>query len=242
MGHQLSRNEAIQGAAEAVVDSSKDSLRLFSTIVKNRLMMIFCVLALVAVAATIKMIVDLDSDLSAINKGYERSLEEQASKSANLSAFAEDLRIRLFVLLGILIASSGSIVYLYATRTLIPLRKVISATDAISKGNLSVTAPVDNNNDIGELCVAINELSANFQEVVLLTGAAAGNSFAAVERIEKSLNDESLIPNADMKQQVGYIKRDMQMLSSFVQKFKFYKARFDGRKVKPSGHKLDSSM
>jgi len=242
MARQFSRNEAIQGAAEGVADSPKDSLRLFSTIAKNRLLLIFCLLALVAVVANIKVIVDLDSGISARNKAHELSLGEKASNSANSSEFTEDLRIRLFVLFGILIASLGSILYLYVTRVLIPLRKAIHATDAMSKGNLSVTAPVGNNNDIGELGAAINELSANFQEVALLTGVAAGNSFAVIEKIEKTLDEESLTPDADLKQQVSAIKRDMQMLCGLVKKFKFYKARFDGLKVKSRGHRVNSSM
>ena len=205
-------------------------------------MLIFCLLALVTVAANIKVIVDLDSGISARNKAHESSLGEQASNSANLSRFTEDLRIRLFVLLGILVVSLGSILYLYVTQALIPLRKVIRVTDAISKGNLSVTAPVGNNNDIGELGVAVNELSANFQEVVLLTGAAAGDAFAAIEKIEKTLNEGPLTPDADLKLQVSLLKRDMQMLSGLAKKFKFYKARFDGRKVQPYGHSVGSSM
>lgn len=238
MARQYSRNEAIQGAAEGVVDSP----RLFSTIAKNRLVLIFCLLALVAVVANIKVIVDLDSGITARNKTNELSVGQQAANSASLSEFTEDLRIRLFVLLGILVASLGSILYLYITRAVIPLRKVVYATDAMSKGNLSVTAPMDNDNDIGALGAAVNELSANFQEIVLLTGVTAGNSVAAIEKIEKTLNEESLTPNADLKQQVGAIKRDMQTLNSFVQKFKFYRASFDGRKVKPCDRKVDGSI
>jgi methyl-accepting chemotaxis protein len=105
-----------------------------------------------------------------------------------------------------------------------------------------VTAPVSNNNDIGELSAAVNELSANFQEVVLLTGAAAGNSFAAIEEIEKTLNEGSFKSDADLGQQMSAIKRDMQTLRGLVTKFKFYKACFDGLKVKSCGHKVDSSM
>ncbi len=220
MARQFSRNEAIPSAAEGDVDSPKDSLRLFSAIVKNRLVLIFCLLALVALAANIKVIVDLDSGISARDKTHELSLGEKASNSANLSEFTEDLRVRLFVLLGILAASLGSILYLYVTRSLIPLRKVIHATDAMSKGNLSVTAPVGNDNDIGALGAAVNELSANFQEVVLLTGVTAGNSVAAIEKIEKTLNEEPLTPNADLKQQVGSIKTrhaDVEQLRAKIQ-------------------------
>ena len=242
MARQFSRNEAIRSVPEGAADPPKDSLRLFSTIAKNRLLVIFCLLALVAMVANIKVIVDLDSGISARHKAYELSLGQQASNSANLSEFTEDLRIRLFVLLGILAASLGSILYLYVTRVLIPLRKVIAATDAMSKGDLSVTAPVGNNNDIGELSAAVNELSANFQEVALLTGATAGNSFAVIEKIEKTLDEESLTPDADLKQQVSAIKRDMQTLGGLVKKFKFYKARFDGLKVKSCGQRVDSSM
>ena len=70
------------------------------------------------------------------------------------------------MLFGILVVCLGSILYLFVTRTIVPLHKITYATDAIAKGNLSVTVPAGTNNDIGELGSAVNELAANFQEIV----------------------------------------------------------------------------
>jgi HAMP domain-containing protein len=241
MAPQAAPNQTISTGPDDMSHSA-NSLRLISTVVRNRFVLIFCLLALIAMAANIKLIVDFDSGINPKEKGYERSLGEQTSNSANLADFAKDFKTRLFVLFGILVVCLGSILYLFVTRTIVPLHKITYATDAIAKGNLSVTVPAGTNNDIGKLGSAVNELAANFQEIVLLTGTATGKSFAAIEEIEKALNEKRLVPSAELEQQVSSLRQDMEMLSSLIKNFKFYKARFEGRKVVSCSPKSDSPM
>lgn len=241
MARQAAPNQIIVTAADGV-RHPPNSLRLLSTVVRNRFVLIFCLLALIAMAANIKLIVDFDSGMNPTENGYGRSLGEQTSNAANLSDFVKDFKTRLFVLFGILVVCLASILYLFVTRTIVPLQKITCATDAIAKGNLSVTVPADANNDIGELGSAINELAANFQEIVLLTGTATGKSFVAIEGIEKAFNEKHLVPSAELEQQVNSLKQDMEMLSSLIKNFKFYKARFEGRKVVSDSDKSDSPM
>jgi HAMP domain-containing protein len=241
MASPAAPNQIIATDADGV-RYAPNSLRLLSTVVRNRFVLIFCLLALIALAANIKLIVDFNSGINPKEKAYERSLGEQASDSADLAHFVKDFKTRLFVLFGILVVCLGSILYLFVTRTIVPLHKITYATDAIAKGNLSVTVPAGTNNDIGALGSAVNELAANFQEIVLLTGTATGNSFAAIEEIEKALNEKRLVPSAELEQQVSSLKQDMEMLSSLIRNFKFYKARFEGRKVVSYGHKSDSPV
>ncbi len=241
MASQAAPNQTIATAADDV-RHAPNSLRLLSTVARNKFVLICCLLALIALAANIKLIVDFDSGINPKEKGYERSVGEQASDSANLAHFVKDFKTRLFVLFGILVVCLGSILYLFVTRTIVPLHKITYATDAIAKGNLSVTVPAGTNNDIGALGSAVNELAANFQEIVLLTGTATGNSFAAIEEIEKALNEKRLVPSAELEQQVSSLKQDMEMLSSLTKNFKFYKARFEGRKVVSYGDKSDSPV
>jgi HAMP domain-containing protein len=241
MASQAAPNQTIATTADDV-SHTPNSLSLVSTVVRNKFVMICCLLALIAMAANIKLIVDFDSGINPKEKGYELSLGEQASDFANLAHFVKGFKTRLFVVFGILVVCLGSILYLFVTRTIVPLHKIAYATGAIAKGNLSVTVPAGTNNDIGELGSAVNELAANFQEIVLLTGTATGNSFAAIEEIEKALNENRLVPNAELEQQVSSLKQDMEMLSSLIENFKFYKARFEGRKVVSYGHKSDSPV
>ncbi len=230
MAPQAAPNQTIASTADNV-RHPQNSLRLASTVVRNRFVLIFCLLALIAMAATVKLMADFDNGINAKESVHERSLAEQASNSANLADFVKDFKTRLFVLFGIVAVCLGSILYLFVTRTVVPLHKIACATNAIAKGNLSVTVPAGTDNDVGELGSAINELAANFQEVVLLTGTTTGKSFATIEELQKAFNEKGFLPNAELEQLVESLKQDMEMLDNMIKNFRFYKARFEGRKV-----------
>jgi hypothetical protein len=110
MASQAAPNQTI-ATSDDDASHSPNSLRLFSAVVRNRFVLICCLLALIAIAANIKLIVDIDSGINPKEKAYERSLGEQASDSNNLAHFVKDFKTKLFVLFGILVVCIGSILY-----------------------------------------------------------------------------------------------------------------------------------
>jgi len=238
MAPQFSVNGTVNGEEEAGSPLPEDSFKLIPSMAKNRLLLIFSLLAVMALAFNIKLIVDVGSFMTTKDKAYEaRSTGEQSAGSGDLTNSVTDLRNGLIVLFGILVICFASILYLFVRRVVIPLRRVIRATGEIAKGNLSMTVPACHGNEIAELSSLLNDLAVNFQEVMLLTGATVGNSSVAVEEIEKALNKQPVEPSTDLKRQVVSLKRDMSMLHGVVKSFTFYKADFNGRNVVPRGPK-----
>ncbi len=199
---------------------------------RNRLVLIFCMLAFIAVAANIKLILDLSGMTSRHETPATVSPPEAGQphhvQAADLSL---NVRNRLSVLLGVMIVCLGSMIYLFVSRVVFPLNAIAKAAEEMAKGNLSISAPSHHSDEVGELGHVINSLAVNFQEVLLLTGTTVGNSYAAVERIQQALEREGNFDGNELKEQVTALKKDLEMLGTVVKDFQFYQTRFDGQKV-----------
>lgn len=207
---------------------------LVAIVVRDKLLLMFCCLALIAIIANVKFVVDVSNELSEISSVSSTQANAGNGSPGKDRLLLDGFRSKMFVLLGIMVVSFGSIILLYAVRVVEPLHSLSLTVKEISKGNLSLTAPADGRGDIGQLGAVINDLAANFQEVLLLTGTTAGNSRCSIEAIEKTLDlDENSPVGHQLQEQVEAIKKDLELLDSVVQEFEFYHARFDGRKVVP---------
>jgi hypothetical protein len=198
----------------------------------RRLVFIFCILALIAVAANVGLILDLSSEAPNATVIGSHGQPVTTGKAAN-AAFHERYTNLMTLVLAVNVTCFGCMIYLFVSRVVKPLKAVTEATREMAKGNLGVTAPVDHNGELGELGLVINDLVVNFQEVLLLTGTAVGNSSSVVERIESALEREGLADRNDLGEQITALRRDLDMLRSVVTDFQFYHTRFDGTKVVP---------
>lgn len=216
------------------------SLRRF-LIVDQALMAVCGLLAVAAIAFGIKLVVDVNRDI-ARNAGIHQigPAEERRVAYEQYRKVLYECRNRMLVLLVVTIVCVGVITYLFVKKILIPLRKVARAADEISQGNLNVTAPSNPGGEIGQLAEIINDLSVNFQEVLLLTGTAVGNSFSAIEKIETLLKSDTSASTEELQEQIRLLRKDMEMLSSVVKDFEFYQAQFDGRQAISEGPGADS--
>ncbi len=92
-----------------------------------------------------------------------------APGAATAAAEPLDLLLsKLGVVLGILLVTISLVLTLFIKRVTIPLERILYGAEEISGGNLSVTIPVHTRDELGQLAGAINELAANYQEVLLL--------------------------------------------------------------------------
>lgn len=222
--------------------SSKRTSSLRRFLIVDQVLMAVCgLLALAAIAFSIKLIVDVNRDI-ARNAGIHQigSPEEKRVAYEEYQTVLYECRNRMLVLLVVTIVCVGAITYLFLKKILIPLRKMARAADKISQGNFNVTVPSNPGGEIGQLGEIINDLSVNFQEVLLLTGTAVGNSFSAIEKIETLLKSDTSASTEQVRLQVQLLRKDMEMLSSVVKDFEFYQAQFDGRQAISGGPGADA--
>ena len=77
--------------------------------------------------------------------------------------------LKVGVLLFNLLLGIGLVMMLFSKRIVIPLDRIIKGTRAISNGDFSTTLPEQSQDELGELARRINELAANYQELILLS-------------------------------------------------------------------------
>jgi len=198
----------------------------------KRLLIIFCLLGLIVVGVNLKFLLDTSAEIS---KHMETSLHPPAKSTIGAPteslATLQAARKRIAILLGITVICFGSVVYLFVKRVVVPLNLVTQIAKDLSIGDLSVSALRNPHGDVGELGAALNDLAANFQEILLLMGTTVGNSSSTVEKIEKALETPDAASRDEIRQQLENLKKDLNLLCSLVQEFEFYQIRFDGQKV-----------
>ncbi len=232
MASPLNKNEACPASDGDRSPESKSFSVSGSSHLPRRLALIFCSLALISIGVNLKFIWDTGSPVQQMSGSQIiGALGTHGASEIDQKGLLAAQRNRLLVLLGITAFSFAGIIYLYVRKVVVPLETVVRAAREISKGNLKVTAPANPTAQIGELAGAINDLAANFQEVLLLTGTTLGNTRAALDRIENSLGHEGQLSHDELQRQIGLIRVDLEMLDSVVKEFDFYQVRFDGRKV-----------
>ena len=82
--------------------------------------------------------------------------------------------LKNWLMLAVLLLSIGVVMTLFTKKIMIPLAGILDAVRLISDGDLSVTVPEYTRDELGELAVRINELSANYQELLLLSKDITG--------------------------------------------------------------------
>ncbi len=131
---------------------------------KRQLLFYTVFIGIVFLTMAIEMIFFLKGErvLGILSTAYltSTSVPEQ---TVNLILFKTGLML-VILLLGI-----GLVMLLFTKRIMFPLNQIIEGTRAMSDGDFSVTLPDQARDELGELSRHINDLTANHQELILLT-------------------------------------------------------------------------
>lgn len=176
-----------------------------------------------------------------VSRGISRGIQvQEAAGGAAQSGNAPEARgipnalgTYMVMLMALTTGCFGAILYLFAKKVVAPLRGVNEVASEIAAGNLSASVPSPLRHEMGDLGQTVNDVAANFQEVLLFTGTTVGNVRCSLEEVEKLLKSGAL-PNTHsrLQEHVEAAKRDLDGLGSVVQSFTFYQASFSGWDVK----------
>ncbi len=209
------------------------------TALRKRVILVTCLLLLVAVGVNVQLLLSLSSAGMHVSadqgRDRARALQTDAPNHPALRDALESTRTTSFLLLLSTLTCLGCIGYVMARRTVSPPVATMTQTlGEIAAGNLSVTAPVMYSDEIGNLGKAVNEVAANYQEVLLFAGTVVGNSLPALDTIEEKL--EQIAPEStgeQIRQQLEVIRGELDKLGSVIKDFQFYEVYFDGRQALP---------
>jgi methyl-accepting chemotaxis protein len=105
-----------------------------------------------------------------------------------------------------------------------PLQHMIRLSRAISKGDLTQTVRIEAKNELAELGNVINEMSSNLQEITQLSRNLCTSGNLAISKLSFILekSDHGAAQIEELRQQVGYLKADLDLLGGFSEYFNFY--------------------
>lgn len=92
------------------------------------------------------------------------------------------LRDKIAIMFVVLSGVAAIVMLMFIKNITLPLGKMITISKAINQGDLSHYIEIEQNNEIGELGRAINELTSNFQELASLT-------MASCEKLDESITE-----------------------------------------------------
>jgi methyl-accepting chemotaxis protein len=207
----------------------------YTNVLREKLVLIFCLAALAVISVQIKYIFEINQEISEIRSAVTSVSEVRPDMTAR-RIMLEDFKDKLITLLGISILAFGLLIFLLVQRVIRPLQILTVTAKEISHGNLNVTVTVQHKYPMAELGGLLNEVAANLQEVLLLTFTTVGNSRCSLESMERVLElDSNSSINKEVLEQVSRIHKNLDTLSSIAKDFEFYQTHFDGQKVVAKG-------
>lgn len=204
---------------------------------KRKLLIYFLLVVFVCIAITVELIIEVGEPklTDQITEGIMAQAEEHTALDV-ATGFDYDLiyeplkhlQIRMIIVLGIVLAAVFFTLFFFIKDVAGPLDEMVQTAKEISRGNLAKTVPVYTKDEIGQLGGIINDITADFQEVLLMVGKISLSAADATDVIhnrvevlkEKEISDE-------IQQQLSVLYKDIRELKSLVESFSFYQIDLD---------------
>ncbi|MBN1880809.1 MAG: HAMP domain-containing protein [Deltaproteobacteria bacterium] len=204
---------------------------------KKKLLIYFLLVVFVCIAITVELIIEVgepkltDQITEIIMVQAEEHTALDAVAGFNFESIYEPLnhlQIRMIIVLGIVLAAVFLTLFFFIKDVAGPLDEMVQTAKEISRGNLAKTVPVYTKDEIGQLGGIINDITADFQEVLLMVGKISLSAADATDVIhnrvevlkEKQISDE-------IQQQLNVLYKDIRELKSLVESFSFYQIDLD---------------
>ncbi len=105
-----------------------------------------------------------------------------------------------------------------------PLQHMVEVSKAISAGDLSRTTGVESKNELSQLSAAIDDMSTNLQEIIMLSRPVCDSAGRVTSNTKGLMRKERLTPGASdaMEQQLTRLESELVMLGQVIDFFKLY--------------------
>jgi HAMP domain-containing protein len=206
--------------------------RAVFTNLKKKLLIYFLLIVVVSISMSLELVWEI-GEAKLTNKIQDNFITE--AKAQNISGAVEDLNYdqifaplahlqkRMLIILAITLFCVGVALFFFIKEVAEPLDEMVHAAREISRGNLSITMPVYTKDEIGQLGSIINDITADFQEVLLMVGKINNAAVKSVDTVynrvevlqEKEITD-------DIRHELNTLYENIGELKSLVESFKFY--------------------
>jgi methyl-accepting chemotaxis protein len=207
------------------------------TNLKKKLLIYFLLIVFVSLSISLELIwevgeMKLKDELKygVVNSTPDGEVREAVSAIDYNEAFKplRKLQIRMMIILGIVIFAIFLTLFFFVKDVAGPLDDMVKTAKEVSKGNLGKTVPVYSKDEIGQLGSIINDITADFQEVLLMVGKISISASDATDIIHNKVEvlKENTI-SSDIQRQLNVLYKDISELKSLVESFSFYHIDLD---------------
>jgi methyl-accepting chemotaxis protein len=169
----------------------------------------------------------LDTHSTSLKQELARNFERFAGGELAQDQVYEPLvriRNKAMMMVGVILAVVVIVLTMFIKTITEPLQHMVEVSKAISCGDLSQTTEVDARNELSQLSAAIDDMSTNLQEIIMLSrsvcdsaGRVTANTMGLVSK-ERLTSAESHA----MKHQLTHLESELAMLGQVIDFFKLY--------------------
>ena len=182
---------------------------------QTRLLNYFLLIAFAAMLIGIEFYFEMSrADIAAEICNGKLSLEDSLNQDP-----LGDLRNKIVIMFGVLTIFVAIVLTMFIRNITGPLQRMADVAAQINEGNLSLSVPIETEDEIGEVGNAINELTSNLQEVASMTSTSASDVMEELVDLLAQVDEGRTVdPNRSAS-----VKSSLQSLIEFVDTFTLLK-------------------
>jgi methyl-accepting chemotaxis protein len=137
----------------------------------------------------------------------------------------EKIRNKAILMIGLFLFVVIILLTMFIRNITGPLQHMATASRCIASGDLSLSIDIQSENELAEIGNMINELTSNFQEVVLLSKDMCDIADQFMKETSELLSNEVLDePQLEsLHQEMNHLKSKIEVLSNIIMNCKFYR-------------------
>ncbi|MCK5603064.1 HAMP domain-containing protein [Candidatus Pacearchaeota archaeon] len=175
-----------------------------------RLLNYFLLIAFAVILIGIEFYFEMDAEHGLHICGNSEHHDANQDTTNPLSNLRNKILI-MFLVLSIVVAI---VLTMFIQNIATPLCKMALVARRINDGDLSQTVNIDNNDEIGEVGIAINELASNLQEVATFTSSATRETLEKINILKELAPD-----NQESIEAINHIEKKLLSMKSFADSF-----------------------
>ncbi len=127
----------------------------------------------------------------------------------------ENLRNKIFIMFLVLSIVVAIVLTMFIKNITSPLCKMAVVARRINEGDLTQNVTIDNHDEIGEVGLAINELTNNLHEVAAFTSAMTNETLEGLRQLQ-----ELIASNSETAETISSLENGLLSMTNFIDTFK----------------------
>jgi methyl-accepting chemotaxis protein len=169
----------------------------------------------------------LDTQSKALKQELSQNFQRYASGVLAKDRIYDPLvriRNKAMMMVGVILAVVVIVLTMFIKTITEPLQHMVEVSKAISAGDLSQTTGVTTKNELSQLSAAIDDMSTNLQEIIMLSRSLCDSAGCVMANTMELIKKESMtVEDAEaMKKQLLSLQTELTTLGQVIDFFKLY--------------------